>query len=144
MKNVQDARKEFILNKQMNYNGEILTRSAWLKRCFKQGAFIVLSESPKIKFNRLKYNRMNGREQEQYEKQCSIMIPCYELHFKNESGFYDITKTEYDYFLNLQLECDMLTEKMEMPYKIEAGTATNKEVHDYMQKDFDFINTYYK
>jgi hypothetical protein len=51
----------------------------------------------KIKFNRLKYNRMdNNKEQEEYKNKCNEQIPAYRV-FIEENKFYSITKTEFDY-----------------------------------------------
>jgi hypothetical protein len=44
---------------------------------------------------------------------------------------------------NERLAIDIATKKMEIPEKIEAGLATEQEIEDYMQEDFDFINKYY-
>lgn len=51
----------------------------------------------KIKFNRVKFNRMdNYKEQEEYKNKCNEQIPAYRVFIK-ENEFYNITKTEFEY-----------------------------------------------
>ena len=67
-----------------------------------------------------------------------------EYILKNGSSVYDITKTEYEHFKAMQLEDDINCQKNEIPLKIEAGIATDEEVNQYMQEDFDFFAKYHK
>lgn len=66
----------------------------------------------------------------------------YRLNMPNVSTFYDITKTEYDYFKNMELAEDKATEANEIRYKIEAGTATEEEDQEYIDKDLEFFHKY--
>jgi len=42
-----------------------------------------------------------------------------------------------------EVEEDLLTEKMDIPEKIEAGLATDEEIQEHMRKDLDFFNEYF-
>ena len=55
---------------------------------------------------------------------------------------YDITKTEYDYFKGLELSEDINTQKMELTHKIEAGTATDEEIKEDENREFEFFHKY--
>ena len=83
-----------------------------------------------------------SNEQEEYEKKCKEIVPCYNLHLPGESSFWEITKTEYEHFKALQLEEDINTQKMELSYKIEAGTATDEEIRKDEEGELDFFRKY--
>ena len=61
----------------------------------------------------------------------------------DKNSFWDITKTEYDYFLNMQLAEDLATDKHDLSNRIEAGIATEQEIADDMAKEFDFFGKYF-
>jgi hypothetical protein len=42
-----------------------------------------------------------------------------------------------------ELEEDFLTERLDVPELIEAGIATDEEIQEHIQKDFDFLNEYF-
>jgi len=145
-KTIQDYKKEATLNKVFRYPEGIMSRRDWLRMMQVKGATVEESKKNRIQFDRIKFNRMKGgiwsNEQSEYEKKCNEMIPCYNLRLPNESSFFEITKTEYEYFKALELESDLLTQKMELTHKIEAGTATDEEIREDEEKEFEFFRKY--
>ena len=73
-KNIQDYKKEAILNKVFRYDEGVMTRREWLNLMRVKGAYVEESTKNRIQFDRIKYNRMKGgiwsNEQEEYEKKC--------------------------------------------------------------------------
>lgn len=147
MKSIQDYKKEATLNKVFRYPEGIMSRREWLRMMQVKGATVEESTKNRIQFDRIKYNRMKGgiwsNEQNEYEKKCNEKIPCYNLRIPNESSFFEITKTEYEHFKALELEADLLTQKMELTNKIEAGIATEQEIDEAMQKEFEYAAKYF-
>jgi hypothetical protein len=95
------AKNEKTLSTKLNYSGiGILTRKEFLHLTKEQGARVEISQKPLVEYNRIKYNRMTGREQDEYERKCNTMVLQYCL-YKGEGGYFEITKTEYDYFLSI-------------------------------------------
>jgi len=94
---IQEKRIEATLNKLINYPEGLITRKQWLNIKFNEGCKASEETAPKYKFNRLKYNRMNGQDQEIYEAKMKQTKTAYELREKSNC-FYDITKIEYNYF----------------------------------------------
>ena len=146
-KNIQDYKKEATLNKVLRYEEGIMTRREWLNMMRIKGAYVKESTKNRVQFDRLKYNRMSGgiwsNEQAEYEKKCDEKIPCYNLHLPNESCFWEITKTEYNHFNDLMLEEDINTQKNQLSEKMEAGTATDSEIDEAMEKEFEFAAKYF-
>lgn len=138
------AKQNKSLDIRMNYDeGGIMTRRDWLKMQMVKGGYVEESTKNRIQFNRTKFNRMSyNDDQEAYMKKCNEKVVCYNLHLPGERAFWEITKTEYDYFKDLQLAEDLNTQKMELTHKIEAGTATDEEIEQDEQKDFEFFNKY--
>jgi len=129
------AKAEKILNTKMRYEEGVMTRREWLNMWRIKGAAVEESTKNRIQFNRLKFNRMKGgiwgNEQSEYEKKCNEMIPCYNLRIPNERSFFEITKTEYEYFKNMALAEDLATEK---------SLLTEDEL---MAKEFEFAEKYF-
>lgn len=150
MKNNINAALEAKANKsldiKMNYaEGGIMTRRNWLRMQMIKGAFVQEGTKNKVQYNRTKFNRMwDNQDQDAYMKKCNEKVICYELRLPGENAFWEITKTEFDHFENLQLAEDKATEAIELTYKIEAGTATDEEIHADEQKEFEFFNKYAK
>lgn len=143
MKTIQDHKKEATLNKLIRYEEGVMTRREWLKLQLVKGAIVEQSTKNRIDFNRIKFNRMGWSEQAEYEKKCAEKVVCYKIREAGQSSYYEITKTEYDYFLDLQLAEGVNTEKHDLENRIEAGIATEKEINEDMQTEMDFINKYY-
>lgn len=102
------AKKDKSLNVRVRYDEGIMTRREWLKMQFAKGASVSEGTKNRIQFDRIKFNRMKGgiwsNEQSEYEKKCNEKVICYELRLPGESSYFEITKTEYEAFLALQLE----------------------------------------
>jgi len=141
MKTIKEQKAEFTLNKLIGYEEGIMTRREWIKLQIAKGSTAKGETKNRCEFNRTKYNRMNGKEQEEYEKKCSEQIPCYNLYFKDGS-FIEITRAEYDYFNDMLLSMELRGEQMDLPNRIGAGIATNEEIEADMQKEFEFFNKY--
>jgi hypothetical protein len=141
-KTIQDYKKDAILNKVLRYEEGIMSRRDWLKLWQVKGAEVKEVQEPKVIFNRIKFNRLTGKEQEAYEKSCNEMKIGYRLYISERTS-YDINKTEYEHFKALQLEEDINTEKNELSEKIEAGIATDEEINEAMQKEFEFAAKYF-
>lgn len=144
-KSISDYRKESVLNKKLNYNGfGVMTRREWLDLLRVKGAKVEESTKSKVQYNRIKFNRMDGEQQKEYEKKLNEKVPCYRLYEKEgDTSAWEITKTEYDYFLNAQLSEDILTEKYDLSERIEAGLATEEEIQEDMDKEIAFMNKYF-
>lgn len=58
------------------------------------------AEVPSVKWNRRKFNRMNGYEQAEYERKLNIMKPQYQLFYKEcpHGSFIVIPKMVYNWF----------------------------------------------
>lgn len=144
MKAIKELRAEAVLNKKIRFEEGIMTRLEWLKLKMTQGCRVELSTKPRVKYNRIKFNRMESyAEQQKYERKCNEMIPNYRLYENNSTSFWEITKIEYEKFQDMQLVFDLNTEKHALQNGIEAGTATPEEIEKDMQKDIDEMNKYY-
>lgn len=142
--NLQDHRKESVLNTRINFAEHgIMTRKDWIKKQLAEGATVEQSTKNRIDFNRTKFNRMNNGEQAEYERKCAEKVVCYNLKPKTERGYFEITKIEFDYFNELQLVEDLNTQKHDLSERIEAGIATETEIMDAEQAEFDFMNKYF-
>jgi hypothetical protein len=138
------AKAENSLNVLVRYSDGIMTRRQWLKMQMVKGATVNEGTKNRIQYNRTKFNRMsNDGEQEAYMAKCNEKVKCWELHIPGESAFWEITKTEYNAFLDLQLEQDINTQKNELSEKIEAGTATDQEIDEAMKSEFEFAAKYF-
>jgi len=94
------ARINKTLDTKVHYTEGIMTRRDWLVLQKSKGSSVKEVMKSKTKYSRTRFNRMDYREQEEYQKRLDTKVPCYELHLSDES-FYDITKIEYDYFSSL-------------------------------------------
>ena len=138
------AKENKTLDMQVRYSEGVMSRRQWLKMQMVKGATVNEGTKNKAQYNRTKFNRMASTwEQDEYLKKCSEKIICYELHLPGERAFWEITKTEYDYFKDLQLSDDINTQKNELSEKMEAGIATDAEIDEAMQKEFEFAAKYF-
>lgn len=144
LKAAQQAKANKSLNIKMRYPEGIMTRREWLKYWQVKGAFVDIGQKPRIEYSRTKYNRLTGKEQEEYERKCDEKVTSYRLHIPGSTSFYDITKTEYDHFNALQLSEDIQTEKHDLSNRIAAGIATEEEINEDAQRDIDFCAKYFK
>lgn len=159
-KNIQDYKKEAILNKQFRYDEGVMTRREWLKMWQVKGAKVIeenkrnyaAEEKLRESINRRKLTIPWGNECHPLTKEwnedkitlaAGIYKTVYYLREPEPSRIsYDITKTEFDHFKGLQLAEDINTQKMELTHKIEAGTATDEEIKEDENREFEFFHKY--
>lgn len=100
--NAISARAEQVLSKKYRYQEGILTRKEFIELNHKKGARVEEGTTDRVRFNRIKYNRMDHWEQREYDKKCDEQVPEYRLYRKGEeNSFSVITKTEFEYFNSL-------------------------------------------
>lgn len=144
MKNIQDYRKESILQKKMRFAEGVMTRKEWLDLMRVRGAIVRRDTKNKVQFNRVKYNRMGSLgEQNEYERKCAEIVECYNLYPKGEKSYFEITKTEWEYFQNAELAEDILTQKYSLSERITAGIATEQEIQEDMDKERELFAKYF-
>lgn len=143
MKTLQQHKADSTLNKVFRYPEGVMTRREWLNLMIIRGCNVEGYQKHMLDYNRTKYNRLTGKEQDEYERKCNTMVTGYRLNIPG-GCFQDITKTEYDYFNNMVLAEDIATQKNELSYKIEAGIATEQEENEAMQPEFNFFSKYCK
>lgn len=103
---IEKARKvkaENTLLRLITYNGNVMSRKEWLNELFKGGYRAKEGTKNKIKFSRTKFNRMDGLQQELYEKKCNEMVTCFNAEKPNGYS-YEINNTEYSYLKSLEYE----------------------------------------
>ena len=96
------AREINHLEKRVNFgNGKIQSYKEYIEEQFKNGDLeIGTHEENKLKGpSRRAYNRMDGRQQEEYERriQAAGKKTVYEIKSKSKGGYYDLGKIAYDY-----------------------------------------------
>lgn len=99
------GKAEKTLSKRVNYSGlGIMTRKERMDLAFEKGWVVEQGEQPRVQYNRAKYNRMTSTwEQDEYMKKCEERIPEYRLKESEDANTYwEITKTEFDYFNSLK------------------------------------------
>jgi hypothetical protein len=140
----QQVKAEKTLNTLVRYSEGVMTRKQWINLMRIKGATVEESTTNRIRYNRIKYNRMSSqREQDEYMKKCDEMVICYNLLIPNQNSFWQITKTEYDYFNSIQVSEDIMTEKHDLENRIEAGIATEAEIQDDQDKETEFFTKYF-
>ncbi len=152
MAKINDYKKEATLNKTYRYDEGIMTRRDWLKLMNVKGwqaeertrrnhaaedKLFTWCEDQKmiVPLGNPNYPATKHYLEEKARLTKGIFKTEYVL--VNGNSVYDLTKTEYDYFKGLQLAEDKATEAMELTSKIEAGTATNEEIEQDEQKEFE-------
>lgn len=159
-KNIQDYKKDATLNKVFRFEEGVMSRREWLRVKMVKGwqAEIITNrdynKEEKVR-NELQERRKhiptgnpNYPSTAEWLKDKAVLeagIYKTEYTLKDGKGGYSyvITKTEYDYFNNLQLAEDKATEQMNLSHKIEAGIATDQEIDEAMQKEFDYAAKYF-
>ena len=97
----QNVLKQNILDKKVNYNNRIYTRAQFIESILSTGGHTEIKQIPSVKYNRVKYNRMNEREQAAFDKKLAIKKNEYRL-YESESSFYELNKTEYNYAKSIE------------------------------------------
>ena len=99
MNNISKAHQQS-LEKLVNYDEGLMSKKQWLNLHFKKGSKVEITTKNKVNFDRIKFNRMDFYQQKEYENKCNQKIESYRLNLVDGS-YYEITKTEYQYFLSL-------------------------------------------
>jgi len=135
-KSIQDYKKDATLNKIFRYPEGVMSRREWLNMWRVKGATVEERErrnyaaEEKLKQWVHDNREMNSgnenwpptkkwREQRELSKQ-----PIYKIEYSlilKDGCSYDITKTEFEYFKNMELAEDINTQKNELNQRIEAG-----------------------
>ena len=79
----------------------IVTKQEFMERAKAAGWSVEYTHTNGYKngeFNRTKYNRMAGDEQVEYEKRMNKVKTVYSIRIPGSRSFYDISKSEYEYF----------------------------------------------
>lgn len=156
-KSIQDYKKEATLNKVFRYPEGLMSRKEWLKLMRVKGwvaeesnirnyaAEEKLSESVEwqrknVPLGNPNYPSTKAYFEDKARLEAGIFKTVYSL--KNGNSSYDITKTEYEHFKSMELEDDILTQKNDLSYRIEAGIATDEEVNEAMDKELNFFSKY--
>ena len=58
-----------------------------------------IKQVPSIQFNRIKFNRMDGRQQEEYNKKLNTLKTEYRLFYEDHNTFLVVHKKVYEYFI---------------------------------------------
>lgn len=88
------------LNKQVNFEGKIMTNKQMINALFSQGYKPTIKTVPKIKFDRRKYNQMDGYEQIEYDKKLAETKTEYSAE-NSEGSSYVLSKKGYEYMVSL-------------------------------------------
>lgn len=96
----KQAKRESILNKVFRFNEGIMSRRDWLKLMLTKDCYTKIGERSIVEYNRIKYNRMDAKQQEEYDKKLDTKVIDYRLYSK-EGSFWSITQTEFEYFNSL-------------------------------------------
>ena len=102
MTKARQAKADKVLDTLVNYSDYgIKTRRQFLELVHKTGGTATETTKPKVRWDRRKYNRMDWDEQKEYDRKCAEMIPEYIIFPPKSVSFYEVTRTEFDYFNNL-------------------------------------------
>lgn len=89
----REARLQKSLARLYRFDGEIMT----LQEILRDAASFEAKEVPKYDYNRIKFNRMDYREQAAYEEKLKQKKISYRAKFSDES-FIEIPKMVYDFY----------------------------------------------
>lgn len=159
MKTIQQHKQDATLNKVFRFEEGTMSRKDWLKLKMVQGCKVeertrrnyaaeeklqnwLDREKREVPLGNPNYPSTKYYLEEKERLANGIYKTEYVLNESTGSGVFDITKTEFDYFNQLQLTEDLGTQKMELAESIEAGTATEEEIENDMQEELEFFNKY--
>lgn len=95
----QIAKADKILNTLVAYSTGVMTRREWLRMMKDKNAIVEVASKPRFQFSRTKFNSFtNQRLQDEYYAKTEQRIPQYRISNQGESTFWEITKTEFDYY----------------------------------------------
>lgn len=130
MKTIKDYRSESILNKKFRFAEGIMSRREWLNMWRIKGAIVEekrvrnYAAEEKLK-DKIDWQRMNvplgnhnyPSTKEYLENKAKLEAGIYKTEYRlliPDNSLYDITKTEYEYFKNMELAEDLATQKQAM------------------------------
>ena len=160
-KTINEHRAASTLNKKMRYPEGVMTRREWLNMWRIKGATIeenqvrnyAAEEKLKASIDSRKWSIPWGNDrhpitmawnEDKAKLAAGIYKTVYYLHEPPPSrSCYDITKTEFDYFRNMELAEDKATEANDLNNRIEAGISTQEEEAEAMAKEFEFAAKYF-
>lgn len=99
MSKMQEGKKAWLLDKEINYRGSRMTKRQMIEMLVRSEGQLKRDQFPKYIFSRAAYNRMDYNEQRQYEEKLKTKMP-YAVQLPDGS-YYEITQTEAEYFLSL-------------------------------------------
>ena len=94
-----DARVKKHLSSVIRYCNKTMCVDTWLIDLKFEGYKPEIKQVPAVEYNRIKFNRMTGYEQEQYEKRLSEKKTQYRAI--KDNNILVLTKIEYDFFISL-------------------------------------------
>lgn len=94
-----EAKAKKHLSSTIRYCNKIMCVDTWLIELKIEGYTPEIKEVPAVEYNRTKFNRMTGWEQEQYEKRLNEKKTQYRA--VKDNSILVLSKIEYDYFTSL-------------------------------------------
>lgn len=90
------------LQKRVNYSEfGVLTKQQFIEKAKRNGWQVQakdLNGYQNGEYNRAHFNRLQGEDQTKYESKLQKVKTVYSIQAPGESSFYDITRTEFEYF----------------------------------------------
>lgn len=97
--------KNLSLSKRVNYSEfGTLTKAEFIERAKAAGWTVRAEERNGYQngeYNRRHFNRLTGEDQTKYEARLNKVKMVYSIHPPGQTSFYDISKTEFEYFNTL-------------------------------------------
>lgn len=93
------AKTENHLNELIRYCNKFYTRRGLMNELKGIGWTSEIKEVPKYQYNRIKYNRMDGEQQAEYDKKLKERKTEYRIVF--DGHILPLTKIEFEYFNTL-------------------------------------------
>lgn len=94
--NANDAKIKKHLSSAIRYNNKVMCIDTWLIELKQEGYMPEVKQVPAVRYNRVKYNRMEGWEQEQYDKRLSEKKTEYRAI--KEDRILVLSKIEFNFF----------------------------------------------
>lgn len=102
MKAAQEAKANKILDTIVGYSTGAMSRRNWLVMMKSKNAIVAVATKPRCKYNRSKFNAFTNRElQDEYYAKTQELIVAYRISHQGDDLFWEITKTEFDYYNSL-------------------------------------------
>ena len=94
-----EGKRKYLLDKKVRFKGQEMTKEQMIELLVRNGGRLRQDHFLKYHFSRTRFNRMDHAEQRQYEEKLKIKLP-YGVQLPDDS-YYEITKTEAEFFLSL-------------------------------------------